>query len=185
MIWISLSISVIALGISAYGLWENHLRPFRILALNSKTISYMGSTEKELLFDFYLSFSNLGKRVGLIKNISILCNSGDNEIKAKVIYECKWASDGSYKKDKDWHPILLRGEETKLAMFVFVSNTEIDNIKDGIYIGSVAVEYQPNLKKEKTKLIEISFSYEINIKTAYSAFENVHFEHPFQLLFHS
>lgn len=177
MVWASLLISILALGISAYSIWVNHLRPFQILALKSKIVSYMGSGEKDLLFDFYLSFSNLGKRVGLIKNINLVCNNEDIEIKAKVISECKLTSEGNYTKDKDWHPILLRGEETKLAMFVFVSNIEIDDVEDGIYKGSVAVEYQPNLKKDSTKIKEIPFSYEINIKE--SKLRNIEYRNKF------
>lgn len=162
--FISIIISLFAILISGFGLWENYLKPFELYSINSKIVSYMGENENVLLFDLYISFSNLGKKFGLIKDIEIKYKNNKNIIRGNVISECKLQSDGQYKKDKDWHPILLRGEESKLAMFVIKATFEINKLRDEKNKGDIIIKYIPNLKEKTIESYIIPFEYEINLR---------------------
>ncbi len=141
---IAVVISLVALFISFLSLWVNSLTPFRLHVLNDpptfsvyKILPQVSGDEEGKTwwipsFDVGISFFNLGRRPGEVKDVRLVAEFKGYRTNKKYVFYPKWIVDYPKFCEKkherlkwihsavvrDWYPLLLGGQKESHVHFV-------------------------------------------------------------------
>ncbi|MCK4762325.1 MAG: hypothetical protein KAW12_09025 [Candidatus Aminicenantes bacterium] len=152
--------SAFAAGVATYILYKNDFKPFALLVNVGRKNPW--ADNDFFWFDLAINLSNLGAKVGLIEEISVMIENQDGYIKMKAFCFLK-LEDGKLKRYKNWNSFLLSGRATFSEDIGFIQDgaekVKLGLIEEGTKNAILNIEYKENPKSSKPETYSEPFTF--------------------------
>ncbi|MCX6557142.1 MAG: hypothetical protein NTW95_06885 [Candidatus Aminicenantes bacterium] len=164
-------ISTAAFCISVFVLYQNFLKPFCLYVL---TGHYLIEVKNNFLYvDLSIVFFNRGMRIGVIENIFLDINYGNEIIRLNQRHIRKFKDSPELVIERFWSPFFLNGKAEINQTVSFYSNRKIENQIEGKTLGMLTVQYKKNPKKDKLVFLRKKIDFNLISKDKFQLNKNL------------